>query len=349
MSQQLRGLHHPKKKASCWPEWDGTKESYDMYTMQLTNKIESDWDLLGGHKSVCMDMINTLPKNMRGRVSHWASTGGPKSDWNYETFISHFNDNFEDKTSTRAAGEKLSRMRQGQHQTFASYLNDFEYMLALAKGVHWEGRIKIKDLSLGLNDRLTDLLMTVTLSDENYTLFVKEVRTIAGRLESRENYVPKIGPRYTKTWYISRLGNAPSNSGNSTGHVQRAFTSMHQEVTPPYHDADGDTQMSGVNGISTSALAAIINAVNSQTQSRNKGANKKPPAPWRAREEYTALRAAGKCTRCAQKGHWHKNCPSFTWPVRPAAVNAASTRDNEEKHISGDFEEDCNSVHSGNE
>ncbi|KAI0991086.1 hypothetical protein K3495_g17101, partial [Podosphaera aphanis] len=146
------------KKASPWPEWDGTKELYDTYIMQLTNKIESDWDLLGGHKSVCMDMMSTLPKNLRSRVSCWASTGGPNADWNYEQFIVHFNDNFEDKTSSRVAGEKLSRMRQGQHQTFASYLTDFEYMLALAKGIHWEGRVKIKDLSLGLNDRLTDLL-----------------------------------------------------------------------------------------------------------------------------------------------------------------------------------------------
>lgn len=63
--------------------------------------------------------------------------------------------------------------------------------------------------------------MTVTLSEDNYTQFVKEVRTIAGRLRSRENYVPKNGPIYTKTWYISRLGNAPSIFGPSSGPVQR--------------------------------------------------------------------------------------------------------------------------------
>ena len=45
------------------------------------------------------------------------------------------------------------------------------------------------DLSLGLNERLTDLLMTAAISEDNYTQFMKEVRTITGRLESEENYV----------------------------------------------------------------------------------------------------------------------------------------------------------------
>lgn len=67
-----------------------------------------------------MDMMNTVPRDLRSRLSHWFITGGPHGDWNYELFINHFNDNFEDKTSVRAANEKLSRMRQGEHQTFAS-------------------------------------------------------------------------------------------------------------------------------------------------------------------------------------------------------------------------------------
>lgn len=170
-----------------------------MYMMQLTNKIKYDQDLLGGHKNVCIGMIGTLPKKLRGRVFCWTLTGRPNCDWNYELFITHFNDNFKDKTSARATGEKLQRMRQGQHQIFASNMNDFEYMLVLAMGVYWEGRIKMKDLSLGLNEHLTDMLMTATIPEDNTTLFVKEVRKIAGRLELRENYVLKHGPRHTNT------------------------------------------------------------------------------------------------------------------------------------------------------
>lgn len=71
-------------------------------------------------------------------------------------------------------------------------------------------------------------------------------------------------------------------------------------------------QISGINGISISTLAAIINAVNSQSYSNKMAVDKKPPATWRSPEEYAALRATWKCTRCTQKGHWYNICPDFT-------------------------------------
>ncbi|KAI0996545.1 hypothetical protein K3495_g11637 [Podosphaera aphanis] len=166
-----------KKKASAWPEWDGSKELYSTDILQLAAKIDADWDLLGGNKAACMNMMNRILKDLRGRVSQWFSTGGPNRDWDYELYIEQFNKNFEDKTSVHAASSQLSMMRRGQHQTFSSYLNDFEYTLARANGISWEDRIKIHDLYLGLNERSTNLLIPVlipvTLSDTNYTLFVK--------------------------------------------------------------------------------------------------------------------------------------------------------------------------------
>lgn len=55
-------------------------------------------------------------------------------------------------------------MRQGEDQTFACYVNNFEYMPAIAKGFNREGRGKINRLNEDLNSRLTDLLMQVSLS-----------------------------------------------------------------------------------------------------------------------------------------------------------------------------------------
>ncbi|KAI0999337.1 hypothetical protein K3495_g8857 [Podosphaera aphanis] len=71
-------------------------------------------------------------------------------------------------------------------------------------------------------------------------------------------------------------------------------------------DAEGDAQMSGINGISAATLFAIVNAVNSQAEGKGKGKINKPPAPWRSKEDHAALIAAGKCTRCGGKGHWFK-------------------------------------------
>lgn len=222
-------------------------------------------------------MINIIPRDKRNRVAIWFSNGGPNNDWNYLLFIEHFNDNFEDKTATRTAGEKLSRMRQGEHQTFSAYLNDFEYMLAQAKGLNWDGRLKVNLLSGELNDRLTDRLISVNLSDDDYTLYVKQVHVLAERQESRENFYPKNGTRKTKTWFITRSATIPQII--DPDHQIPEVTQ--RQVTAPQLDADGGILMSGINGASIATLTAIVNAVNSQNKNNMKGKNKKPPAQWR--------------------------------------------------------------------
>lgn len=127
-----------------WPEWDGSKENYNAYRVQLTKKIDDDWESLGGHGPVCNSMMNTVPPAKRNQLVAWFSSGGPNRDWNYELFLKHLDENFEDKTSARAAGEKLTRMRQATHQTFRAYLTDFEFVLAQAIGLHWADRVKNK-------------------------------------------------------------------------------------------------------------------------------------------------------------------------------------------------------------
>ena len=316
-------LREEKATPSKWPEWDGKSEHYNSYIELLAAKIDVDWEKLGGHKAVCIDMMNSIPLTLRNRVSQWFSTGGPDGDWNYELFISHFNDNFGDKTAARTAGDRLTRIRQGEHQIFADFLNDFEYMLAQAKGLKWEGRVKVNQLSASLNKRLSDYLVAVNTSDDDYLLFVNQVRRVANKLEAKEDFLPKRGPRQTKTWYISKSGTVPQLS-----HTE-SFTSptSNPNTMTTVLDYEGDTPMVGVNGISIAALTTLINKINSQGQLKERNKDQKPPAPWRPQEEFAALRAAGKCTRCAGKGHWFRNCPHFTWAKRQANVNSTATMD----------------------
>ena len=82
--------------------------------------------------------------------------------------------------------------------------------------------------------------------------------------------------------------------------------------------------MSGINGISLESIAAFVNAVKVMGNSKDKITNSKPPAPWRSHDEFNALRAAKKCTRCGEKGHWFKKCPHFTYARRPVDVSSLS-------------------------
>lgn len=175
-------------------------------------------------------------------------------------------------------------------------------------------------LSNGLSDRLTEYLITVNTSDDNYTLFVSQVASNAGKMESRENFLPKSGKIYTETWYITKSGYSPPTNIVSQG----STTNLPSTTVSNTTDAEGDTRMTGVDSISIANLAAAVNAFNSQNSAR--GRNPKPPAPWRSPEEFSQLRAAGKCTRCGKKGHYYKICPSFTWPKKHPEINATQTR-----------------------
>lgn len=174
MQPALKANPTGKKKASEWPKWDGRKETYKGYICRLRTKIEVDWDYLdylGGHRAVCIDMMNTLPIDLQLRVSHWFQKGGLERNWNYELFFEHFNENFEDKQAARAAGEDQARMRQGAHQLFADFLRDYEYKLAQADGLEWHDKAKINGINIGLNHRLQKSLVSVSgLSSSSYPL-----------------------------------------------------------------------------------------------------------------------------------------------------------------------------------
>ncbi|KAI0996917.1 hypothetical protein K3495_g11265 [Podosphaera aphanis] len=208
-------------------------------------------------------------------------------------------------------------MKQGKYQPFSEYLRDFEYTLAQAKGLNWEDRIKINDLYRGLNDRLTRALFPIEVSESDYTLFVNQVRGVAGRIEAYESHTVNHPQSLTRTIFDENYS-APRNS--TVGNREALGSSRESNST--MLDSEGDTPMSGVNGISLEKLAALVNAVNAKSNGQESNKNERPPAPWRSPEEFSALRAAGKCTRCGKKGHWYKKCPQFTWARRPTGLNA---------------------------
>ena len=113
---------------------------------------------------------------------------------------------------------------------------------------------------------------------------------------------------------------------HNSNHKQQEFLSAPTQERPVVVDADGDTQMSRVSGLSTSQLAAIVNAVNSKNSNKSIETKYKPPAPWKSPEEFAVLRAAGRCTGCVEKCHFFKKCPKFSWAKRPANENVAFTQ-----------------------
>jgi hypothetical protein len=309
-----------RRKEAKWPEWDGRAEAFISYRFQLRVKIEEDRALLGTDRSICLSMINTLPAKKKERVSYWFESGGPGGIYAWESFLEHFTEQFEDKQAKQAAGEQLSRMRQGSAQLFTDYLQDFEYKLAQCGGQGWADSARIIQLNTGINNTLRMALIAKTLPDDDYARWVSKVKAVAGRLEGLSSYKPKGVSSSTKTWYLNRPGAGPSIIAAPSSDVGRV-------------DAEGDTRMGGINALMT-MLAAFqsgqgvnINAL----QLRNSGAGTgsrggagalKPRAPWRTREVFQQLIERSLCVRCERPGHRGPECLTYRPARRPATITA---------------------------
>ena len=305
----------PKKKESPWPKWNGKTGTFLNFRSQLRVKIEEDRHLLGSDRAVCYGMLQALPDDKKARAHGWFDRGGPGGNYHWEDFLGEFSALFEDKQARQAAGEQLTRMRQGSNQYFADFLQDFEYKLQQCGGTNWAGSAKIMQLNASINTSLKAALVTVDLTDDDYDLWKARVTLVASRLEALPTYRPK-GATHTKTWYTGSGGAGRSNQ------------SAEGQKQSPRLDADGDTIMGGVNALATALAQALkgssvpVNAT--QSQQSGSGDNR-PRAPWRSADAVRRLRDRRACLRCEQRGHMARSCPSYGPPIRPEPRIGATT------------------------
>jgi hypothetical protein len=70
-----------------------------------------------------------------------------------------------------------------------SLLDNFEFKLALYEGAEWPDRNRIFRLNAIINAKLSNALVTVDFSDDDYQSWVIRIRKIAAKLEARSSYV----------------------------------------------------------------------------------------------------------------------------------------------------------------
>jgi hypothetical protein len=80
-------------------------------------------------------------------------------------------------------------MRMNDFQKFDSFLDDFEFKLALYKEAKWPDRNRILRLNAIINAKLLNALITINFPDNDYQSWVIRTRKIAAKLEARSGYV----------------------------------------------------------------------------------------------------------------------------------------------------------------
>ena len=314
-------------KLQKWPDWDGEPSTFLLYFHRLKGKIEADRNNMGNNAAVCNQIIGTMPRDKQQRVAHWFISGGKDGQFDVDSFLEVIKEKFEDREQIQTAGKQLYLIRMGSSQRFESFLHDFEYKLAQCKGLGWPDETKILMLRPAINLKLSTSLIPVDLPESDYEAWVKMVSRVAAKLEAHPGY---SSDGNTKTWYVK---GAPGVTYPMTGRKSfpRDRPQTQSNESSATVDADGDTQMSGINQLATLLLNAIGRAQketkkkarsNKTDSTVNPAGSDKPRAKWITPEEQAALMTAGKCFRCRKKGHVGIHCPDF----RPA--RAPSSRVN---------------------
>ena len=181
-----------------------------------------------------------------------------------------------------------------------------------------------------INLKLSTSLIPVELPESDYKAWVRKVGGIAAKLKAHPGY---NSDSYTKTWYAKGAPGAtlPTVKRGSSVKDQQQAQSSEPSTTV---DAEGDTQMTGINQLAALLVNAIGRAQkkekkksqgNQVTSASNLAGSDKPRAKWITTEEQATLKAAGKCFRCKKKGHMGAHCPDFR-PARPPGSHVNATR-----------------------
>ncbi|KAL5592700.1 uncharacterized protein BROUX77_007166 [Berkeleyomyces rouxiae] len=280
-----------------WPEWDGKTASFPRFFKQLKARAQIESQVVGSSQAIYLSVFMAIPTEQQARVEQWF-TDGATHGWDWDAYLGHIHDQFEDKEAIQKAGQKLLTMQMGNHQSFISFLQDFEHQVGLCGGLDWPDRVKIMYLNSAINQTLQVHLTAKNLPNDDYPRWVEKVKTVAGRVEALPGYRSKDTSK-TSTWYAKTRGGA-----RFAEVVTPSVANQQTRI-----DNDGDTMMTGVNALQGRA-------------SNNYGQRpRKSRAPWRTPAEIETARSSNACFRCLAKGHRSFECPKFAPARAPARVN----------------------------
>ncbi|KAI0994089.1 hypothetical protein K3495_g14094, partial [Podosphaera aphanis] len=184
------------------PKWNGRAVDFGFYLGRLETRVITDFAPFFDECSICLDIIDTLPENLKSRVSGWFESRKLSGNFSWNELVQHLRDTFADRQGQQAASELLDRMEQGEHQLFAEFLQDFNYRIAQSGGDEAHTSLgKTQKLKASINSQLRRALIGLKLPAANrHEEWVAEVREIALEVESMADYRPR-GATHTRTRY----------------------------------------------------------------------------------------------------------------------------------------------------
>lgn len=114
--------------------------------------------MLGSDRAICLHIFDSIPEVKQPRILNWFQKGGPDETFNWQSFLDHVKDQFENKQVRKTITSQSQRMRMGYNQYFVDFLQEFELKLSQCGVTKWDDYRKISILETGIKSSLRDLL-----------------------------------------------------------------------------------------------------------------------------------------------------------------------------------------------
>jgi hypothetical protein len=279
-----------KKKKPTLPDparFDGNRKEFPAWILEMENKLETDGETIGGQKDQFSYIFSRLEKGAKSMTTSYAKCGGPGGTFNPDAFLKYLDACYGDPNLKQRALGRLADLRQGDKESFATFLPKFERELADSGGATWPADVQISYLRRSLNTGMKKLLLGQRGMPTDYLGYVRALQELGTNLD-QERY--------------SSQKDRHTPQANSPAPAQGP-PKAEQASTPPQDTMDWEP-------------TKISKAVQRQNKEL---AGKR--AKWVDEKEQELRRKEDRCFRCGRPQCRIKKCP-----LRPARRPTPSAR-----------------------
>jgi hypothetical protein len=257
----------------------------------VQNKLRTDGAAIGSTKDQFAYIFSRLDDTPKVLATTFAQNGGPEGAFNPDAFLTYLSSCYGDPNVRQTALRRLEDLRQGEKESFATFLPKFEKELAESGGAAWPDDVQINYLQRSLNQGLKGLLRTQRNMPTDYLGHIRALQELGANLD-RERYQVKRSTRV---------------SGARSPSPDRILAKQQKERRPSIPPQDAmDWEPTKIN--------RAIQKQNRELVGRR--------AKRASEDEVQRRRREGLCTRCGRKGCWSSKCPLLP-PRHPSSQTQA--------------------------
>jgi hypothetical protein len=163
--------------------FEGERRNYRAWKLEAQAKLRTDGPLMGAPADCFSYIFSRLAQKVQTIVATYFGAGGSDGSYDPDDFFTYLDSIYIDQNASARAIDLLRTMRQGDRESFSTFLPRFERELA-DSGLGAAGdAVAISYLEGALNKRMREALVTVDRID-NYRLFAQKLYIISSRFDS---------------------------------------------------------------------------------------------------------------------------------------------------------------------